>query len=170
MSKNTLIDRILRQTPEAPSSVELVSKEIIEALKSIRATGHGALIFLAGNHPLTEIEASGDSLDAKMSSRLIFTIFQKESPLHDGAMMVRGDRIVAVRCILPISKSLGISPELGLRHRAGVGLAEISDALVIIASEERREVSLAYQGNLRRKVDYLEIEEAIQLHYQRSLL
>ncbi len=166
ISKNTIIDRIMRQT-SVPVESEDTYREVVESLKSIRATGNGALIVLTGNDPLAEIQETGDRLDANITSRLIYTIFQKESPLHDGAMILRQNKISAVRCILPISKSPELGPELGLRHRSAVGLSEVSDSLVVIASEERRELSLAFQGQLTRNVDYQEIDEAIQAHFKR---
>lgn len=160
ISKNTLLDRFLRQG-NTRSVSEDAGREIVEALKSIRATGNGALIVLTGNDDLTEIEDTGDALDANISSRLIYTIFQKESPLHDGAMILKGNKIAAVRAILPISKNPGLDPALGLRHRAALGLTESSDAMVIVASEERREISLAENGRLIRGVDYQEVEKAL---------
>lgn len=163
ISKNTLLDRILRPSPPANDS-EGLCKEVAEALKDLRATGNGALIVVLGKDMLEDIQQTGDQLDANVSSRLIFTIFQKESPLHDGAMILQGNRILAVRCILPISQRTDIAPELGMRHRAAIGVAEISDALVIIASEERRELSVVERGKMQRNISHQEIEEALQRH------
>lgn len=169
ISTNTLIDRITRPLSRRIESPKgNVIQEVIESLKSIRATGNGALIVFVGNNSLDDIMNAGDRLDAIVSARLIYTIFQKESPLHDGAMLLEDNKIRSVRCILPISKSAGFDAELGLRHRSAVGLTEISDALVIIVSEERRELSLASRGKLVRSVDYQEIEDAISRHYQRA--
>jgi len=164
-SKNTLLDRFIRQV-SAPTESDSTYREIVEALKSLRATGNGALIILTGSDPLTEIQGTGDRLDAIVAARLIYTIFQKESPLHDGAMIMQGGKIAAVRCILPISKSLELDPELGLRHRSALGISEVSDALAIVVSEERRELSLASGGRLRRNVDYQEVEDSIKAHFQ----
>ncbi len=163
MSKNTLLDRLLRSA-QTQSAEEGTIQELVEALKSIRATGTGALIAIKGKDPILDIVETGDELDANVSSRLIYTIFQKESPLHDGAMIVEGNKIRAVRAILPISKRSNLEAELGLRHRSAVGLSEVSDALVIVASEERREISLARRGELQRGVDYQEVEAAIRRH------
>lgn len=166
ISSNTLLSRLKRQ---ADSDTGSTYREVVEALKSLRATGSGALIALTGSDPLIEIRESGDSIDATISARLIYSIFQKESPLHDGAMILHGGRIAAVRCILPISKAAHLDAELGLRHRSALGLAETTDALVIVVSEERRELSLAQRGQLTRNVDYHEIEDAITRHFQRIL-
>lgn len=166
ISKNTLLDRIIRQVSVGTES-DAAYREVVDALKSLRATGNGALIIFTGSDPLLDIQETGDRLDAIIAARLIYTIFQKESPLHDGAMILHDNKIAAVRCILPISKTSDLDPELGLRHRSALGISEISDSLAIVVSEERRELSLALHGDLRRNVDYQEIEEAIKAHYQR---
>ena len=167
-SRNTIFDRTVRQVTAKVVS-EKIYQEIEAALKDIRATGNGALIVLTGSNSMEEVQDTGDKLDAEVSSRLIYTIFQKQSPLHDGAMIIHDNKIVAVRCILPISKSTAIPAELGMRHRAAVGISEQSDALVIVVSEERREISTAFQGELNRDLDYEKLDKAIQTHYQRSV-
>ncbi|MEM6633636.1 MAG: diadenylate cyclase CdaA [Bacteroidota bacterium] len=161
--KNSLFDRLLRPA-YARVGFANVSTEIIRALKDLRASGSGALIVFLGKDPLREIRETGDNINADISSRLIVSIFQKNSPLHDGAMVLSNNKILAVRSILPISKKPSISADLGMRHRAGIGVSENSDALVIIVSEERRELSLAQRGSLKRNVDYQDVEEAIQNH------
>ena len=166
ISKNTLLDRLMRQVSATKTETDKTYREIVEALKSIRATGNGALIVVVGANPLLEIQSTGDQLDANISSRLIYTIFRKESPLHDGAMIIHNGRISAVRCILPISKNTNLDPDLGLRHRSALGVSERSDALVIVVSEERRELSLARDGKLTRNVDYKEIDAAIEAHFE----
>jgi len=168
ISTNSLLSRLKRQVAASTDTSDTY-REVVEALKSLRATGSGALIALTGTDPLEEIQESGDSIDATISARLIYSIFQKESPLHDGAMILHQGRISAVRCILPISKVGNLDAELGLRHRSALGLSEVSDALVIVVSEERRELSLANRGNLTRNVDYGDIEEAISRHFQPRL-
>lgn len=161
---NPILDRLL-QNSASGSQIEQTIREVIEALKSLRATGNGALIVITGSNPLAEVQQTGDRIDANILSRLIFTIFQKESPLHDGAMILHEHRIASVRSILPISKSERLDPELGLRHRSALGMSEESDALILVASEERREVSLALRGELRRNIDYHEVEEALNKHF-----
>ncbi|MEL7065091.1 MAG: diadenylate cyclase, partial [Bacteroidota bacterium] len=168
LGNNGLIERLIR--PGTATSVsDRTRQEIVEALKTLRASGAGALIVLTKDNPLTEISETGDELDSQIHARLIVSIFHKESPLHDGAMIVSKGRIQAVRSILPISKSDNLDPELGLRHRAALGVSEMSDALVLVVSEERREVSLALQGELRRNVDYSELEEALTAHIGKIL-
>jgi len=168
LSTNSLLDRLLRPV-YSRTDMDDTNREIVGALKDLRASGYGALIVLLGSDPLRDIRETGDKINADISARLIVTIFQKNSPLHDGAMIMTNNKIVAVRGILPISEDPDISPELGMRHRAAIGVSEVSDALVIIVSEERRELSLASGGDLRRNVDYNEIEEAIQIHYRKII-
>lgn len=162
--KNRLLDWLLGS--KAQTADEDNIRELIESLKSIKATGNGALIVLVGTESLQEIEETGDALHSNLSSRLIYTIFQKESPLHDGAMIIEGSKIKAVRAILPISKRANLDPALGLRHRSAIGITEISDSLVIVASEERREISLAKDGTLHRAVNFSTIEDQIKRHYR----
>ncbi|MEL6190765.1 MAG: diadenylate cyclase CdaA [Bacteroidota bacterium] len=166
ISKNTIVDRIIRQVYTRSDQDDTAYREIISALKDLRATGNGALIVMMGNNSLTDIRESGEQIDANVNSRLIHSLFQKESPLHDGAMLIEHDKIIAVRCILPISDSQSIPSELGTRHRAALGVSETSDVLVIVLSEERREISLASQGKLRRNVEYQEVKQAIRSHHQ----
>ncbi|MEM6766926.1 MAG: diadenylate cyclase CdaA [Bacteroidota bacterium] len=166
ISKNTIVDRIIRQVYTRTDQDDTAYREIISALKDLRVTGDGALIVIMGNNSLPDIRESGEEIHANINSRLIHSLFQKESPLHDGAMLIDHDKIIAVRCILPISDSLSIPSDLGTRHMAALGVSEISDALVIVLSEERRQISLASQGKLRRNVEYQEVKEAIRSHYQ----
>lgn len=165
VGKNTFLDRLLSQRGKGNPVEEESVRELVESLKSIKATGNGALIVLTGSDSLTDMEETGDLLDANISSRLIYTIFQKESPLHDGAMIINGNKIMAVRAILPISKRSDLDAALGLRHRSAIGVSEKTDALVIVASEERREISLAKNGKLERGIDFQALEEAIRNHF-----
>ncbi len=164
LTRNTLLDRLARQVTAKVESDEIFH-EIETSLKDMRASGYGALIILTGSNPLQDIQETGDRLNADVSARLIFTIFQKQSPLHDGAMIIYHNKIVAVRCILPISKT-PMPAELGMRHRAAIGVTEISDAIAIIVSEERREISIAQAGKLHRDVDFHQVEQVIRTHYQ----
>ena len=102
---------------------------------------------------LTEYERTGIALDSIVSSQLLINIFEKNTPLHDGAIIVRGNRIVSATCYLPLSDNMELSKELGTRHRAAVGISEVSDSLTIVVSEETGKVSLAVGGELYRNVD-----------------
>ncbi|MDR0973341.1 MAG: diadenylate cyclase CdaA [Prevotellaceae bacterium] len=125
---------------------------IVMACKSMSKYKVGALIIMEHNMPLDNIIETGDTIDAQINQRLIENIFFKNSPLHDGAMIVRGKRIVAAGCILPVSQDLSIPKELGLRHRAALGISQDSDALAIIVSEETGDISVAYHGQFHRKL------------------
>ena len=113
----------------------------------------GALIVIERDVMLNEYIRTGISLDSLVSSQLLINIFEHNTPLHDGAIIVRGDRIVAATCYLPLSDNMELSKELGTRHRAAVGVSEVSDSMTIIVSEETGAVSLAVEGTLYRNID-----------------
>lgn len=127
--------------------------EIIRATVEMANVKTGALIILEKDIVLSEYERTGINLDSAISSQLLINIFEHNTPLHDGAVIIRGDRIVAATCYLPLSDNLGLSKELGTRHRAGVGISEVSDSLTIIVSEETGKISVAIGGKLLRNVD-----------------
>ena len=118
----------------------------------------GALIVLEKDMPLDNIVMTGDVIDANINQRLIENIFFKNSPLHDGAMIISGKRIKAAGCILPVSHNLNIPKELGLRHRAALGVSQETDALAIIVSEETGGISIAYKGEFYLKLNAEELE------------
>ena len=122
--------------------------EIAEACRSMSAANTGALIVLPHKDSLGYIAETGDIVDAKVSRRLIMNIFFKNSPLHDGAMVIDGDRIVAARCTLPITQRTDIPPALGMRHKAAIGISEETDADVIVVSEETGGISFVHEGVL----------------------
>lgn len=126
------------------------ASEIADACRVMSDQKTGALIVIPGQDPLQAVIETGDSLDAIVSSRLIQNLFFKNSPLHDGAMIIRGDRIVASRCTLPITDRADIPASLGMRHRAAIGLSEESDAVVIVVSEETGGISYVRQGELKK--------------------
>lgn len=127
--------------------------EIIRATVEMANVKTGALIILEKDIVLSEYERTGINLDSAISFQLLINIFEHNTPLHDGAVIIRGDRIVAATCYLPLSDNLGLSKELGTRHRAGVGISEVSDSLTIIVSEETGKISVAIGGKLLRNVD-----------------
>lgn len=126
--------------------------EIIRACTEMSKVRTGALIVMEHDIPLTEFEETGIEVDASISSQLLINIFEKNTPLHDGAVIVRGDRVAAATCYLPLSER-AIDKDLGTRHRAALGMAESSDALVIVVSEETGAISIAYKGELEHAVD-----------------
>ncbi|MEO0275731.1 MAG: diadenylate cyclase CdaA [candidate division WOR-3 bacterium] len=134
--------------------VEKIIDEIVAASFILRDRGFGALIVIERRLGLKEyIEKGGVYINAQVSAPLIVTIFTPPSPLHDGAIIIKGKEIIAAGCILPLTESLDIDPTLGLRHRAGIGITEVTDAICIIVSEEKREVSLAINGKLYKNMD-----------------
>ena len=122
----------------------------------------GALIIIERKTMLNEIVNKGTILDAKSSVNLIQNIFFKNSPLHDGAMIIRDDRVYAASCILPLSQNPDISSELGTRHRASIGISETCDAIAIVVSEETGEISLAVGGEIKRGYSNEEFKEKLK--------
>ena len=112
---------------------------------------------------LTEYERTGIELDSLLTSQLLINIFEKNTPLHDGAIIVRADRVVAATCYLPLSDSMAISKELGTRHRAAIGISEVSDSLTIIVSEETGAVSVARSGKIFRNLDQDGLREQLKI-------
>ena len=123
--------------------------EITQACRHMASTKTGALIVLSGGGSLKEIVDTGERLDAVVSARLIENIFFKNTPLHDGALIIRDGKMVAAACILPVSKNQTIPQYYGLRHRAALGLTEKTDATCIVVSEETGHISVASEGNIR---------------------
>lgn len=119
-----------------------------DAAKALSSTNTGALIVFAKSSELKFYQESGDFIDAIASKRLLLTIFNKNSPMHDGAAIIKNDRILAVRCILPISENEELPAYYGMRHRAAIGMTEITDSVVMVVSEETGMISLAYHGKL----------------------
>ena len=138
------------------STVRFSEKTITEIVKACYEMGKvktGALIVIERDVMLNEYIRTGIPLDSLVSSQLLINIFEHNTPLHDGAIIVRGDRIVAATCYLPLSDNMELSKELGTRHRAAVGVSEVSDSMTIIVSEETGAVSLAVEGTLYRNID-----------------
>ncbi|MCR4625244.1 MAG: diadenylate cyclase CdaA [Lachnospiraceae bacterium] len=125
---------------------------IIKATFDMAKVKTGALMIIEGEQKLDDIEATGIMIDAKISSELIINIFEHNTPLHDGAVVIRGNRITAATCYLPLTDSMKISKELGTRHRAAVGISEITDSFTIVVSEQTGAVSVAQNGELSRRV------------------
>lgn len=127
--------------------------ELVKACYEMGKVKTGALIVVEDEIVLAEYERTGIAVDGILTSQLLINIFEKNTPLHDGAVIVRGDRVVSATCYLPLTDSLSISKDLGTRHRAAVGISEVSDSLTIVVSEETGKVSIAIGGELYRNVD-----------------
>lgn len=127
--------------------------EITKACVEMGKVKTGALIVIEQEQPLGEYERTGIDVDGIVSSQLLINIFEHNTPLHDGAVIVRGNRVVSATCYLPLSDNMALSKELGTRHRAGVGISEVTDSLTVIVSEENGKISVAYGGQLERGMD-----------------
>lgn len=136
--------------------------EIVRASFEMGAVKTGALIVIEEETILNEYARTGIYLDSLVSSQLLINIFEHNTPLHDGAIVIRGDRIVAATCYLPLSDNMALNKNLGTRHRAGVGISEVSDSFTIIVSEETGNVSVAKQGKLDVALTKDELKERLK--------
>lgn len=141
--------------------------ELIKAVYAMGKVKTGALIVIENEISLAEYERTGIDIDALVSSQLLINIFEKNTPLHDGAIILRGNRVASATCYLPLSDSMSLSKELGTRHRAAVGVSEASDSMTIIVSEETGKVSIALRGQIYRDVTAEFLREKLK-HMQSS--
>jgi diadenylate cyclase len=135
--------------------------QLIEAVKSMKATRTGALVVFSRDTELKFYCETGDYLDADVNKRLILSIFQKTSPLHDGAVIIYKGRIMAARCVLPVSENDHLPPHFGLRHRSAIGMSETTDTLVMAISEETGRLILARNGKFVRGLKLKQVEQKI---------
>jgi diadenylate cyclase len=138
-----------------------IADEVAEAVERLSRSGIGAIVTIEREVSLEEYIGSGSKMQAKVSADLLATIFTPYSPLHDGAVIIRGDTIVGAGCILPLSQMAIIDRSLGTRHRAALGLSEETDALVVVVSEETATISVAMNGQLWRDVSPLHVREVV---------
>lgn len=136
-------------------------KPIIDACKSMKKTRTGALIVFVKYYDDELFTNSCELVDAKISKRLLESIFQKYSPLHDGAVVIAENKIKSASCILPLTDNDKLPPQFGLRHRAGIGVSETTDAVAVIISEETGEIAYAKQGRVRMNVSFGELEKLL---------
>jgi len=154
-----------------PDHLEGMTDEAIESIT--KACIHmakfktGALIVIEQDTKLGDIQRTGINIDAAITSQLLINIFEKNTPLHDGAVIVRSNRIAAATCFLPLTDSLEVSKELGTRHRAAIGISEVSDAMVLVVSEETGAISYVRNGKIRRGLD-MEIIKKILISTRRK--
>ena len=152
-------------------TVKFSDRTIEELIKATYAMGKvktGALIVIEDEILLNEYIRTGIDVDALVSSQLLINIFEKNTPLHDGAIILRGDRVVSATCYLPLSDSLSLSKDLGTRHRAAVGISEVSDSLTIVVSEETGNISIALRGQIYRDVDADFLREKLRYMQKRN--
>ncbi|MCK5691190.1 MAG: diadenylate cyclase CdaA [Bacteroidales bacterium] len=144
------VEKILNLRFESKPQVKI--RSIMKAVMQFSLEKTGALIVIGRKSNLDMYAETGDVLNAETSSRLFVSIFNKTSPLHDGAVIVEDDKVKAARVILPVTDKMDLPPEYGLRHRAGLGISEVTDSLVIIVSEETGQISMAENGILQKNI------------------
>ena len=156
LGKKNIISSVLPFDNSHRVNEEFSEKTINEITKACVEMGKvrtGALIVIEQKVSLRDYERTGIDVDGIVTSQLLINIFEHNTPLHDGAVIIQGNRVVSATCYLPLSDNLGLSKELGTRHRAGMGISEITDSLTIIVSEETGKISVAYEGELERNLD-----------------
>ena len=163
MGRGAIIDKKRR---EVPDDQEHIITEIIQCLTDLSRRRVGALIVFERKTGLKDVIETGISIDAEISAALLENIFEPNTPLHDGAVVIRGPRVMAGACILTLTEGRGISHELGTRHRAAIGISETTDALVLIVSEETGIISMARGGKLTRHLDSKSLQEILGEMYQ----
>ena len=135
--------------------------EIVKACVEMGKVRTGALIVIEKKQSLADYERTGIDVDGMVFSQLLINIFEKNTPLHDGAVIVRENRVISATCYLPLSDNMGLSKELGTRHRAGIGISEVTDSVTIIVSEETGRISVAYEGELETNLDAERLRECL---------
>ncbi len=143
--------------------------EILKGIEKISRRGLGSLIVLEQETGLKEYLESGIRINAEISRELLVTIFSPNTPLHDGAVILSGERLAAAGCILPLTHNPSVSKILGTRHRAAIGLSEVSDALILVVSEETGEYSLARDGTLKQNIQLQEVKDILTEYYRERI-
>ena len=138
---------------------------LVKAFKNLAEKKTGALIVIARKSELQTYVQTGDILDAATSSRLIESIFCRESPLHDGAVIIIGDKVHAARCVLPVSENTNLSPEFGMRHRAALGMSEQTDAAIVVISEATGRISLTDGGHMTSNITLRELTKYLEQEF-----
>jgi diadenylate cyclase len=164
LGKKNLLTSVLPFDNSHGEDEKLSEKSISEIVKASVEMGRartGALIVIEKNESLRDYERTGIDVDGIVSNQLLINIFEHNTPLHDGAVIVRGNRITSATCYLPLSDNTDLSKELGTRHRAGVGISEVTDSLTVIVSEETGKISVAYEGGLERNLNADELKERL---------
>ena len=168
-SKNIITDLFISENSRQQEGyTEKTVNEITRAAFEMGKVKTGALIVVEQAIRLTEYESTGIQMDCLVSSQVLENIFEHNTPLHDGAIIIRGDRIVSATCYLPLSDNMRISKDLGTRHRAAVGMSEVSDALIIAVSEETGAVSVAQGGKLARNINEAQLRIKLEEIQHRS--
>lgn len=161
--KNFIASIVPFEKPAIERFSDKTMNDIVKASFEMGKVKTGALMVIEQHVVLTEYERTGIEVDGIVSSQLLINIFEHNTPLHDGAVIIRGNRVVSATCYLPLSDNMEISKELGTRHRAAVGISEVTDALTIVVSEETGHVSVTYEGELYRNLDANGLREKLRM-------
>ena len=164
LSGSELISRLLGYKKTNKTGVDITP--VVEAAKALAGSNTGALIVFSNEDDLRFYKESGDLIDAVISKRILIAIFSKQSPLHDGGVIIYKGKIVAARSILPVTERQDLSPQLGLRHRAAIGMTEVTDTLVLVVSEETGQISVARNGILEGNLSIQETRAVINDYLQ----
>ena len=166
LTKNTFTKQIFPWNWQFQKNPPLDISAIIKACRQMSKDRTGAILVLAKSSQLKYFANTGDILDAEISQRLIESIFFKNSPLHDGAIIIVNNKIKAARCVLPVTENVELPAHLGMRHRAAIGITEQSDALAIAVSEETGDISLAIEGQIRISITVEEMENVLKEEFE----
>ncbi len=161
LSKNTFTRQILPWNWQMAKSNPLNIQDIVKACRQMAKTKTGAIIVLAKSSELKYYTNTGDLMNAEISHSLIESIFFKNSPLHDGSIIIVNNMIKAARCVLPVTENVELPGHLGMRHRAAIGITEQSDALALVVSEETGDISIAKEGHIKVNVSLEELERTL---------
>lgn len=155
LGKKSLVTAVLPfdSSKDADAITEKTIEEIAKACAAMSKVKTGALIVIEQEESLSEYERTGIDVDAVLSSQLLINIFEHNTPLHDGAVIVRGNRVVSATCYLPLTDQINLNKSMGTRHRAGVGISEVTDSITVIVSEQTGTISLAVDGKIQRNFD-----------------
>ena len=151
----------LKTSGTAPSDASRIVNSIVAVAEDMASRRWGALIIIENKTGLQDYISSGIQIDAKVTEELLGNIFTHNAPLHDGAVIIRQDRIVAAACMLPLTQNRFLSSQLGMRHRAAIGITESTDALALVVSEETGYISIAENGTLFRNIDVQRLRERL---------
>jgi diadenylate cyclase len=164
LNGSELIGRLLGNKKTSKIGVDITP--IVEAAKALAGSNTGALIVFSNEDDLKFYKESGDIIDAVVSKRLLLAIFNKQSPLHDGGVIIYNNKVVAARSILPVTERQDLPPQFGLRHRAAIGMTEVTATLVLVVSEETGQISVARNGILESNLSIQEIRAVINGYLQ----
>lgn len=163
LGRKKLVKYIMREGEEEGCLTEKTVYELVKTVTVLSANRTGALIVIENEVALGEYIDTGISIDAVVTNQLLLNIFEHNTPLHDGAVIIRKNRVVSATCYLPLSANDSINKELGTRHRAGIGISEVSDSVTLIVSEETGSISIAKGGELFRNLDTENVRKHLQM-------